>query len=145
MMLEDVQVEQYFTMVYAELDLVSGQLCLVQAGHPHPIVLRRSGTIEPLGQGGLPIGLIPGATYQSVSTVLLPGDRLVLVSDGVTECPGPSGDLGEEGLAALLRKSAPLQGNALLESLIWDLSVHADGGDFPDDVSCLLFDYIGPV
>lgn len=144
MMIEDVQVEQYFTMAYAEIDLISGQVQLVQAGHPHPLVLRRNGQIDRLGQGGLPIGLIPGAEFQTVSTVLLPGDRLFLVSDGVTECPGPSGELEEEGLAAILTRSAHLQGNNLLESLMWDLSAHAGGQDFPDDVSCLLFDYTGP-
>lgn len=144
MMLEDVQVEQYFTMAYAEIDLISGEVQLVQAGHPHPMVLRRSGGVEMVGQGGLPIGLIPGVSYQSVATVLLPGDRLFLVSDGVTECPGESGDLGQEGLAVILRNSAGLRGGALLESLMWDLSDHAGGQDFPDDVSCLLFEYTGP-
>ncbi|NBZ86774.1 SpoIIE family protein phosphatase [Rhodobacteraceae bacterium CYK-10] len=145
MMLEDVQVEQYFTLAYAEIDLISGELHLVQAGHPHPLILRRTGAVDRLGNGGMPIGLIPGADYQTVSSVLLPGDRLFLVSDGVTECPGPTGDLGEEGLAKILRGSAGLQGNELLESLMWDLSDHTGGQDFPDDVSCLLFEYTGPV
>ena len=68
----------------------------MQAGHPHPMVIRRDGTVQLIGDGGLPIGLIPGATYQSVSTVLMPGDRLFLVSDGVTECPDQSGvELGD--------------------------------------------------
>lgn len=144
MMLEDVQVEQYFTLAYAEIDLLSGALTLVQAGHPHPLILRGSGRVEALGQGGLPIGLIPGASWQSVSAVLVPGDRLVLASDGVTECPGPSGDFGEEGLAAFLRGAAGLTGNALLEAMIWALSGHAGEADFPDDVSALVFDYSGP-
>ncbi len=60
-MLEELKVEQYFTMAYAEIDLASGTCQLVQAGHPHPIVMRRTGEIEVLGRGGLPIGLIEGA------------------------------------------------------------------------------------
>jgi sigma-B regulation protein RsbU (phosphoserine phosphatase) len=144
MMIEDVQVEQYFTLAYAEIDLFSGGVKLVQAGHPHPIVLRRAG-FEVLGDGGLPIGLIPGATYQPVTTVLLPGDRLFLVSDGVTECPDVDGqELGSEGLETLLHRSAHMNSADLLESLIWDLSVHAGGRDFPDDVSGIMFDYLGP-
>ena len=145
LMIEDVQVDQYFTMAYAEVDLLNGQVQMVQAGHPHPILMRRNGAIEPLGDGGLPIGLIPGATYQSFSTVLLPGDRLFLVSDGVTECPDlDDNELGTEGLVDILRQSAHLPSAELLEALMWDLAGHANGRDFPDDVSGLIFDYLGP-
>ena len=144
LMIEDVQVDQYFTMAYAEVDLISGQVQIVQAGHPHPVMLRRGGGLEVLGEGGLPIGLIPGATYQQVQTVLLPGDRLFLMSDGLTECPNAAGEeLGTEGLLALLRRSFVMPSPNLLEALIWDLADHAGSHDFPDDVSGLLFDYLG--
>jgi phosphoserine phosphatase RsbU/P len=145
LMIEDVQVEQYFTMAYAEIDLLNGQVQLVQAGHPHPVLMRQDGLFQPIGEGGLPIGLIPGATYQSVSTVLLPGDRLFLVSDGVTECPDlDDNELGTDGLIEILRASAHLTSTELLEALMWDLAGHANGRDFPDDVSGLIFDYLGP-
>lgn len=144
MMLEDLQVEQYFTMVYAEVDLDTGRTLLVQAGHPHPAVMRAGGAIEFLGEGGLPIGLIPGARYQRIETRLAPGDRLFLVSDGVTECPDPSGvELGQAGLARFLQGAAVLDSPALLESLVWTLTTHAGGSDFPDDVSGVMFDYRG--
>ena len=144
MMIEDVQVEQYFTLAYAEVDLFTGHVKLVQAGHPHPFHLRGD-KMQAIGEGGLPIGLIPGATYQAVSTVLLPGDRLFLVSDGVTECPDPDGnELGSEGLEAMLHRSAHLPSANLLEALMWDLSTYSGGRDFPDDVSGIMFDYSGP-
>ena len=145
LMIEDVQVDQYFTMAYAEIDLMSGQVKLVQAGHPHPVLIRKDGQMTSLGAGGLPIGLIPGATYESVSTVLSPGDRLFLVSDGVTECPDPLGnELGNDGLITLLGQSVHLPSPNLLEALMWDLANFFVGNDFPDDVSGLMFDYLGP-
>ena len=145
MMIEDVQVDQYFTMAYAEIDLISGHVRLVQAGHPHPVLMRVGGPMLHLGEGGMPIGLIPGATYHAVSANLQPGDRLFLLSDGVTECPDPQGrELGGDGLVTLLRRSAHLPSAELLEALLWDLSSHAGGRDFPDDVSGLMLDYIGP-
>lgn len=146
MMIEDMKVDHYFTMVYAEIDLVSGQVRLVQAGHPHPVVLRADGKLELLGAGGFPIGLISEGRYDRITTQLKPGDRLLLVSDGITECPDPQGnELGQEGLSALLDHYRDLDSPELLEALIWDLTVHAGGPDFPDDVSGTLFDYHPPV
>ncbi|HEX9859023.1 MAG TPA: PP2C family protein-serine/threonine phosphatase, partial [Paracoccaceae bacterium] len=116
----------------------------VQAGHPHPVLIRKGGEVAFLGRGGLPIGLIPGATFERIETRLFPGDRLFLVSDGVTECPDPAGiELGAEGLARILRANAGMENQALLETLVWNLHTHAGGKDFPDDVSGVLFHYRG--
>lgn len=145
MMLEDLQVDQYFTMVYAEIDLATGQCMLVQAGHPHPLILRPGAGAEALGEGGLPVGLIEGASYQRIMLRLKPGDRLMLMSDGVTECPDAAGhELGTEGLQTLLQRHAALTSPQLLETLVWDLARHAGTEDFPDDVSALIFDFHGP-
>lgn len=142
MMLEELQVDQYFTMAYAEIDLDTGRVELVQAGHPHPVVMRADGTIEMLGQGGLPIGLIPDASYERTECRLAPGDRVLLLSDGVTECPDVSGHaLGEEGLATLLHANAGLNPEALMEALVWSLHDRMGRADLRDDVSGVMFDY----
>lgn len=144
LMIDQLKVEQYFTMAYAEIDLVSGKVVLVQAGHPHPMIMRGSGAVECLGDGGLPIGLIPNASYQSFEATLSRGDRLVLLSDGVTECPDPGGiELAEEGLKKMLRNNQNLGSAALLEALISDLALFHGGPDFPDDVSGAVFDFTG--
>lgn len=144
MMLEVMQVDQYFTMVFAEVDLVTGRVWLVQAGHPHPAIMRANGQIEYLGTGGLPIGLIPDAQYDRTVAQMYPGDRLFLMSDGVTECPAPDGvELGENGLSHLLARHSGLDDSALLEALVWDLGEYCDDTDFPDDVSGVLFTYAG--
>lgn len=144
LMLDDLQVDQYFTMVFAEIDLRTGMVWLAQAGHPHPVVIRRDGRQEQAGTGGLPVGLIPGAVYEDSCLHLAPGDRLFLMSDGVTECPGKDGaDLGEEGLSKLLARLGDLNSSAILESLMWHLADFAGNDRFPDDVSGLILDYRG--
>jgi sigma-B regulation protein RsbU (phosphoserine phosphatase) len=145
LMLDEIQVEQYFTMAYAEVDLRDGIAQVAQAGHPHPAVLRRSGKVELVGKGGLPIGLIPFAEFESVTVRLEPGDRLVLVSDGVTECPGKDDgvDFGDAGLARSLSRSASLDGPEILQALVWDLVDHFGGDSLPDDVSGVLLHYSG--
>jgi phosphoserine phosphatase RsbU/P len=145
-MLDDMQVDQYFTMVYADIDLKTGHAFLVQAGHPYPVVLNPSGQTRVLGDGGMPIGLIDGAEYSLTEVWLQPGDRLVVVSDGVTECPATDdSELGTEGFLRILAKNADLPSATMMEALIWDLSQYSGRTEFPDDVSGLIFDYSGPV
>lgn len=143
LMLDEIQAEQYFTMAFAVVDRVLGRLWLVQAGHPHPILIRADGRIEQLGQGGLPVGLLPEATFERQEFAIGPGDRLLLFSDGFTECPLPSGqDFGQDGLIESLRRSAHLSGADLLEALVWDLARQAGSDSFPDDVSGVVIDLL---
>lgn len=144
MMICDMQVEQYITLAYAELDLTTGLLAMVQAGHPHPVILRAGGTVEMLGNGGLPVGLIDEAVYERTEAQLSPGDRLVLVSDGITECPDPQdGELGFDGLARILTDLRCLDSPALLEGMVWALADHHGKEDFPDDLSGVVCDFRG--
>lgn len=140
--LDEMRTESYFTLAYAELDSVSGAVRLVQAGHPHPVVQRADGEVEFLGVGGLPIGLFPEASYRTVETRLSRGDRLLLVSDGVTEIEGPeSGQLAEPGLAELLAALRDRTGPDFMEGLIAGLSQFAES-EFDDDVSGALVEML---
>ena len=139
--LEEMETEHYFTLLYAELDLTSGHCRFVQAGHPPPLVLRAGGEMEFLGNGGMPVGLLADATYDEECTRLSPGDRLLIYSDGITECEGPGGMLEEEGLARLIAPLAGLPGAELLDRLHEALGEFTGGAAFSDDVSALLVDY----
>lgn len=142
MMLEELQVDQYFTLVYAEINLTSGAGVLVQAGHPHPMIVRKSGEMVQLGGGGLPIGLIPSAQFAEVLFTLNVGDRFIITSDGVTECTDPDGcELGQDGFAAVLTANQALSGTDLLEAIVWELQSFHQAADLEDDVSALIFDY----
>lgn len=142
--LKEMQTENYFTLAYADVDLISGRVELVQAGHPHPAVLRADGSVEYLGTGGMPIGLIEGATYERIETCLMPGDRLFLMSDGITEAADATGEqLGQDGLTNLMSRCAGLKGAAFLEALYWHLNAYTNG-EFDDDVSGVFFEFDGP-
>ena len=141
LVLAEMQTDSYFTLIYADVDLVSGRVELVQAGHPYPAMQRADGTVEYLGDGGLPVGLIEGAEYETVTARLNPGDRLFLMSDGITEATDSGANLlGEEGLAGIIEGAAGLRGEAFLNALYDKIDSFA-GGELADDVSGVLFEF----
>ncbi len=98
---------KFITLLMGEVDLASGRLAYVNAGHNPALLLRDGGALEQLGPGGLPLGLFAPASYRVQEADLEPGDLLCLFSDGITECESPAGEeFGVERLAGLLRDHA---------------------------------------
>lgn len=146
-LLADNGIDEYFTMAYAVVDLRTGLMKMVQAGHPHPLILRRDGRSEFIGEGGVPVGLLSGVPYAQIEMTLQPGDRLLLYSDGFTECRLKNGEmLEQDGLLDLIAKCDGGQaGREFLDDLFWRLS-QAMSPEFgmEDDVSATLFEYEPP-
>ena len=144
MILSEMRSDRYFTLALGFLDTATGRVSMVQAGHPHPLVLRADGRMEFVGSGGLPVGLIDGAAYERFDVTLRPGDRMLIYSDGLIECPGLEGqDLEEAGLARLVSAAAPFKGLHFLSALTDGLVRFAGTDQFPDDASATLVEYRG--
>ena len=142
LMMSEMETEHYFTIVLANADLTTGRVTIAQAGHPHPALQRASGAVEFVGRGGLPVGLIDGAQFDEFEVMMSPGDRLLIHSDGVTECADRDGALlDDEGLAGIMRNLRQTRGMAFLESLMWKLSDFAGDADFNDDISGVLLEF----
>lgn len=142
LMLQEIDTEAYLTIAYADLDLSTGRLSMVQAGHPHPVIQRRDGGVEYLGDGGLPIGLLEEAEYSSFEAELRPGDRLFLYSDGITECANAAGaEFGESGLSDLFTELRKLRGLSFLDALTWGLAQWSGRDEFGDDISGALLEF----
>ncbi len=94
--------DRFVTMIYLEVREGDGHVCMLNAGHMPPFILR-PGTIEELPRGDLAMGLIDAATFAEQTADLNPGDLLLVYSDGVTEAMNAGGDFfGDERLRALL-------------------------------------------
>jgi phosphoserine phosphatase RsbU/P len=73
---------RFATAAYGIIDTETNQLTIARAGHPYPLILRADGsteTIEP--EGGL-LGVFPDEQFEEVTIQLMPGDRVLLYSDG---------------------------------------------------------------
>ncbi|MCX5379903.1 SpoIIE family protein phosphatase [Streptomyces sp. NBC_00091] len=138
--LRDLATERFATCTYAEVDLNTGMLHLVRAGHLDPVVRRGDGSCHRIQvAGGLPLGLPPrehqgsGSGYPVTTLELHPGDTLLLCTDGLVERPG--GD-PETGMREFMEAAA--NGPADVEELadvLCDLVGDAGGGD---DMALLL-------
>ncbi len=134
----------YFTMVLGEIDARSGRAAIVQAGHPPPLLIRRDGTVTPLGEGGFPVGMFAAARYESVAFDLAPGDRLMLYSDGVVEAHNPAGEIfTEERLLSLVHDHAADPVEALLDRVEGAVRSWRGGETLDDDLSVLVLERLG--
>lgn len=133
----------YLTMIYGLMDTDTGRVALVQAGHPPPLHVDPTGTVMPIGDGGLPIGILSGATYEAHMVHLVPGSRLFLYSDGITECTDVAGRVfGQQRLENILGRQHSLllasAGDEVRKALFeWKGSSSA----FDDDVTFLSLEY----
>jgi serine phosphatase RsbU (regulator of sigma subunit) len=127
----------FVTMVAGLLHPATGQVDLVNAGHPPALWMQASGAIVELPADAPPLGVLPEATYQATSLVLDAG-MLFMFSDGLSECcpEGGADALGIEGVKRVLtglRHTAP---ERRLEQIV-DLVSRADRPP-RDDLTLLL-------
>jgi sigma-B regulation protein RsbU (phosphoserine phosphatase) len=131
----------YFTMVYGYLDASTGAGELCQAGHPHPLIARHDGRVDQIGHGGFAVGMLEDVPYDSVDFMLDPGDRLILYSDGITDCRNPGGESFElERLKALVGGCRDVPLPAVKQRLDAALSDWRGGSEIEDDISLLVLE-----
>ncbi len=134
---------RFVTGVLAELDLNTGHLSYVNAGHPPPILLRRGRAVGSLAGGRrLPIGLSDTAVRRA-RVSLEPGDRLLLYTDGAVEARDPEGNLfGVQRLIDLAERhcAAGLPAPETLRRLSHAVLRHQKG-EAQDDTTLMLVEW----
>jgi phosphoserine phosphatase RsbU/P len=130
---------RFTTAFLADLDPETRTLTYINAGHNQPMLCRKSGALERLDAGGLPIGISADAPYESGSVVLAPGDWLVIFTDGVIEAMNTRGDeYGENRLLAAVATSSNGTPAEMMQRIMTDLDVFVGNTPQHDDVTCLL-------
>ncbi len=129
---EKIGGQKYATVVIARL-YPDGKLELINCGHVKPILISGR-NITRVEEGNLPVGLIPSAKFDAVDLWLKPGDRLVVVTDGVTEAEDstgeffsddrldaccPDGIVGIENAVTKFRGDTPLSDDCTMTEMIY--------------------------
>lgn len=110
------------TLFYGELDTATGDLCYVNAGHNAPFLMRRDGSLERLVTTSMVLGVDGNAPFEAKETRILPGDGLLIFTDGVTEAVNAKGEeYGDARLASFLHRNAQLQPAELVKGVVDDV------------------------
>jgi serine phosphatase RsbU (regulator of sigma subunit)/predicted ester cyclase len=127
----------FVTCLYAILDPERGSLTYANAGHDLPYLHRRSGECEELRARGMPLGLMPGMSYEQKEIELDAAEAALFYSDGLVEAHDPKGEMfGFPRLRTLITEHAEeaALGDFLLEELH---SFVGDGWEQEDDITLL--------
>jgi serine phosphatase RsbU (regulator of sigma subunit) len=127
--------EKYATVVIARVR-DNGEFEYVNCGHIPPLVVS-NGQVQRPAHGNLPVGLLPDAKYESDHCQLKPGDRLVLVTDGVTEAENARGDFFEDSRLELASKTGGL------DQIFRAISDFCGGTPLNDDCTIVELVYTG--
>jgi serine phosphatase RsbU (regulator of sigma subunit) len=129
--------DDFVTGLISRLDLVTGSLDVVNAGHVLPYLLHTSRVSTMDLRVDLPFGMFADSVYASSCIVLEPGDRVVFVTDGMLERKAASVDL-----PSAIRKTRDLHPREVVRALA-DSALAAAGGSLQDDATVLCLDWHG--
>jgi len=130
---------RFTTAFFAELDAATGDVVYVNAGHNVPILRKKSGAVERLEAGGIPMGIFAESPYGMGTTRLQGGDWLVIFTDGVVEAVNQKNEeYGEPELIRLVDGGSGSAPAELLRSLLAELDRYVGSTPQHDDMTCLL-------
>src|SRR5215204_3223073 len=131
----DIPPNMFVTCFYAILDPESGRLSYANAGHDLPYV-QRNGDAEELRARGVPLGLMPGMSYEEKEVVVDAGESVLFYSDGLVEAHDPEGEMfGFRRLRALVAEHDDEE-RSLVDFLLDELhSFTGEGWEQEDDIT----------
>jgi serine phosphatase RsbU (regulator of sigma subunit) len=130
---------RYTTAFIAEWDAAGRTLTYINAGHNAPMVKRKSGAVERLEAGGLPLGIMAGGRYELGHVELDSGDLLVVFTDGVVEAENENeAEFGEPRLLTSVNAMRPATAQDALAVIFSAVDAFVGRTRQHDDITALL-------
>jgi serine phosphatase RsbU (regulator of sigma subunit) len=132
---------RFVTFFFGILD-AEGNCTYTNAGHNPPFLVRPDGSLQELTEGGMVLGLFPGASYEAKTIQLQPGDHLVLFTDGLLEALNTLGEeFGEQRVRGLLRENAGATSPVILRRLQEELASFSALAPQHDDITMMVIGF----
>ncbi len=136
---ESTAPHQFVTAFYGVLDLEKRLLTFSNAGHNPGLILHVNGTFSILEIGGLVLGAFPESAYEESYIGLVPGDILVLYTDGVTEIYNEEGEeFGVERLQELVAANRNMTADQMAQKIKQEVLDYAPNGAIQDDFTLMI-------
>jgi sigma-B regulation protein RsbU (phosphoserine phosphatase) len=131
---------RFITFFWGLLDAQTREFRFSNAGHNPPYLLRKNGSMEELEEGGLILGIFKtAAPYAEASVALMPGDVLVMYTDGISEAMDmEGGQFTEEHLQEILKGSVHLSALEIIQQVQKALQTHTQGAPQSDDITMMV-------
>jgi len=118
---------KFITFFYCVIDVKQRRISYTNAGHNWPVLVRANGNCERLNTEDVVLGTLRHWTYHQEEAELRSGDRLVLFTDGITECANADGaEFGEEQLLNLVSQNVQVAADALKDLILQSVKTHCN-------------------
>jgi serine phosphatase RsbU (regulator of sigma subunit) len=136
--LTDTRTDQFVTLFYGILDPATGTLVYANAGHcpPYLVSAQHTKVAQQLVRTGIPLGILEDRTWEQKTVQIVPGDVLLLYTDGITEARNEQGEFyGADRPLASMRTSLACPAREIRDAIIADVAEFV--GDAPqlDDIA----------
>ncbi len=137
----DNEATMFATVFFGVLDLRDGEMRYANCGHVAPARIAADGKVTRLPSTGAPLGIDADCVFRSAATRIEPGDKLVLVTDGVTEAMNAAKEeFGERRFVEAVEAAAQASSGNLLSSLFASVDAFAGDEEQADDIGCLVIE-----
>lgn len=136
---ETTATNRFVTAFYGVFDEKARVLTYSNAGHNFPVLRRADGSFRELKTGGLLLGAFEQVQYVEERMHLVPGDLLILYTDGLSEAPGPDGqEFGTAGVTKAMEECHNSSASEIAELLVRQVTAYSESGVPEDDATLVV-------
>jgi phosphoserine phosphatase RsbU/P len=129
----------FVTVLYAILEVPSGNLTYISCGHPPPLLLHADGEVDQLDQHNVALGIFQNTHYTDEQIQMTAGDVLALYTDGVIELMNPQGKaFGIPRLVQVMRENQRLSAAELVSKVMEATQAFSEFHGFLDDLTLVI-------
>jgi sigma-B regulation protein RsbU (phosphoserine phosphatase) len=131
--------DKFVTLFYSSLDTSNHTLTYCNAGHDNPFHFSGAGPPHRLSTGGLVLSIMEDFPYQEDVARLLPGDVVVVYSDGITEAVDPRQvQFGDQKIESVVSERRSLGAAGIIDAIISAVREHAGSAPQADDMTIVV-------